>query len=254
MRRSLLPALLALMVIPSTMAFAQKPAFRVLAFYSTHEEPDHVEFAREAIQFYGALAKKDRYAFDVTTRWGDLNAANLSRYQVILWLDASPEQQNQRDVFEKYMENGGAWMGFHAAGYNDKSTHWPWFANFLGAVFYGNSWPPLPADLIVDDRQSPITRHLPAEFISPANEWYSWNPDPRADKNVKVLLTLDPVNYPLGLKDNLVGGDVPVVWTNTKYRMIYINMGHGDKIFSSPTQNRMFEDALLWLARAEKKR
>jgi hypothetical protein len=29
--------------------------------------------------------------------------------------------------------------------------------------------------------------------------------------------------------------------------MIYMNMGHGDKIFTNPQQNRLFEDALLWL-------
>jgi hypothetical protein len=26
-------------------------------------------------------------------------------------------------------------------------------------------------------------------------------------------------------------------------------MGHGDKIFTSPTQNFLFEDSLLWLAK-----
>jgi type 1 glutamine amidotransferase len=57
------------------------------------------------------------------------------------------------------------------------------------------------------------------------------------------------VNYPLGLKDIIRGGDLPVVWTNTKYKMIYMNMGHGDKIFTSPTQNFLFEDSLLWLAK-----
>jgi uncharacterized protein len=29
--------------------------------------------------------------------------------------------------------------------------------------------------------------------------------------------------------------------------MIYMNMGHGDKIFTDEHQNQMFEDALLWL-------
>jgi len=41
------------------------------------------------------------------------------------------------------------------------------------------------------------------------------------------------------------------VWTNTKYRMIYMNMGHGDKIFDDPHQNLFFEDALLWLAKKQ---
>jgi type 1 glutamine amidotransferase len=62
------------------------------------------------------------------------------------------------------------------------------------------------------------------------------------------LLTLAASNFPLGFKDTLTGGDIPVVWTNTKYKMIYMNMGHGDKIFSDANQNQMFEDALVWVA------
>ena len=38
-----------------------------------------------------------------------------------------------------------------------------------------------------------------------------------------------------------------MVWTNTKYRMIYMNMGHGDKVFDSPIQNQLFENEILWL-------
>jgi type 1 glutamine amidotransferase len=149
------------------------------------------------------------------------------------------------------MNHGGGWLGFHIAAYNDEGTHWPWFVDFLGgAVFYSNNWPPLPALLDVDDRASPVTKHLPAQFSSPANEWYIWRPSPRLSPNVKVLVTLDPSNYPLGLKDTIRGGDLPVVWTNTKYRMIYMNMGHGDKIFDDAQQNHLFEDALAWLGAA----
>jgi type 1 glutamine amidotransferase len=88
---------------------------------------------------------------------------------------------------------------------------------------------------------------LPATFLSPANEWYSWNPDPRKEPNIKVLMTLAPSNYPIGFKDTLAGGDIPVTWTNTKYKMLYTNVGHGDKIFTNPQQNLFFENALLWL-------
>jgi len=59
---------------------------------------------------------------------------------------------------------------------------------------------------------------------------------------VKVLVTLAPRNYPIGLKDTITGGDLPVVWTNKKYRMVYVNMGHGDRIFESAMQNNLFED------------
>ena len=242
----LLPALFCCALAAVSLGGA--PRARVLAFYATNVESDHVEFANQALQFFSGQARQHHFQFDSTTRWEDLNAQNLARYQVVLWLNDSPHTATTRDAFERYMTGGGAWLGFHVTGYNDKDTHWPWFVNFLGgAVFYSNNWPPLPAKLVVDDRTHPVTRHIPASFMAPANEWYIWKPSPRLNPDVKVLVTLDPANYPLGLKDTLISGDLPVVWTNTHYRMIYANMGHGDKIFSDPVQNRLFENALLYL-------
>jgi uncharacterized protein len=232
----------------SMSGFCQQSRFHVLAFYSTDVEKDHVIFAEEAIKFFAASAKAHGFDFSTTANWDDLNESRLKDVQVVLWLDDFPHTASQRTAFERYMSHGGGWLGFHIAAYNDESTHWPWFVDFLGGtVFYGNNWPPLPALLDVDDRSNPLTQHLPAQFTSPANEWYIWQPSPRLNRSVKVLLTLDQSNYPLGLKDTIQGGDVPVVWTNTRYRMIYMNMGHGDKIFDNPQQNRLFEDALIWL-------
>jgi type 1 glutamine amidotransferase len=242
-----LPAFLALMVT-TAVASAEPFPLHVLAFYSTNVERDHVDFALQALTFFSAAAKRDKFQFESTTNWDDLNPQRLKGVQIVMWLNDSAHTAQQRTAFEQYMEHGGGWFGFHFAAYNDSGTQWPWFVQFLGgAVFYGNNWPPLPAMLDVDDQASPVTRHLPPHFLSPANEWYSWRPNPRSNKDVKVLLTLDPSNFPLGFKDTLTGGDIPVVWTNTRYRMIYMNMGHGDKIFSDEHQNKMFEDALQWL-------
>jgi YVTN family beta-propeller protein len=227
-----------------------KSQFHVVAFYSPKAEPDHVQFAEGALQFFSAVAARDNFTFDSTTDWANMNPSYLKKYQVVIWLNDSPSAPEQRLAFQQYIEAGGAWLGFHASGYNDKDTNWPWFVDFLGgAVFHINSWPPLPARLIVDDRTHPATANLPDAFVAPANEWYIWKPSPRLNKDVRVLLTFDPSNYPLGLKDVLTSGDLPVVWTNTKYKMIYMNMGHGDKIFTNLTQNKLFEDAIVSLGR-----
>jgi type 1 glutamine amidotransferase len=245
-------AVFALMAAPA-MVLAEPPTLHVLAFYSTNVERDHVDFAQQALAFFADAAKRDNFQFELTTNWDDLNPQRLQGVQVVVWLNDSAHTAQQRAAFEQYMEHGGGWFGFHFAAYNDSGTHWPWFVQFLGgAVFYGNSWPPLPAMLDIDDKKSPVTRHLPAHFLSPANEWYSWQPNPRTNKEVKVLLTLSPSNFPLGFKDTLTGGDIPVVWTNTKYRMIYMNMGHGDRIFSDALQNQLFEDALQWVGASTK--
>lgn len=232
----------------SKPALSQSKSFRVLAFYSTNVEQDHVDFALQAIPFFRAMAKRDHFDFTATADWNEMNPQVLSHYQVILWLDDVPAKAAQRKAFESYMKHGGAWMGFHIAGYLSSRQEWPWFADFLGAVFSGNSWPPLPATVDIDDPSHPAMRGLPPSYLAPANEWYSWKPDPRNSRNIRVLMTLAPSNYPLGFKDTLVcGDDVPIVWTNVKYKMIYANMGHGDMIFNSTQQNRLFEKALLWL-------
>jgi type 1 glutamine amidotransferase len=237
-----------LLVFPVPSGSQQKPAFHVLAFYTDKGEPDHIEYAKQAKAFYSDLAKKHNFSFEATTHWEDLNSEKLKNIQIVMWINDFPQKPEQRAAFENYMKNGGAWLGFHVSAYNDEDTHWPWLLEFLGGgVFYGNEWPPLPAKLFVDDRTHPATRRLGATLDAPANEWYLWKPSPRRNKDVKVLLTLSPENYPIGLKDALTEGDLPVVWTNTKFRMIYMNMGHGDKIFTGTEQNKLFEDALLWL-------
>jgi uncharacterized protein len=237
----------ALCLTASLPVLAQQKTFHVLAFYSTTVEGDHVEFALQAIPFFKAMAARDHFEFRTTKNWNDMNTGILSRYQVVMWLDDRPSTPAQRRAFRNYMEHGGGWLGFHIAGYMSGRDEWPWFADFIGTVFSGNSWPPLPAKIKVDDTTHPATKGFPASFESPANEWYSWSPDPRLSPGIKVLMTLDPSNYPIGFKDTLTHGDIPVVWTNTRYRMLYTNMGHGSRIFDSNLQNQFFENALLWL-------
>jgi uncharacterized protein len=251
-RRKIL-ILLVTILLCTFLSAAQQADFHVLVLYSTKTEPDHVQFSDGALEFFKSIAAKDHFTLDATTNWDDLNAANLSKYQVVVWLNDFPNNDAQRQAFQQYVDHGGAWLGFHVSAYNDSDTHWPWFVNFLGGgVFDTNSWPPLPAKLVVDDRSHPVTAGLPVTYESPSNEWYIWKPSPRLNPDVHVLVTLDPSNYPLGLKDVLLGGDLPVVWTNTKYKMLYMNMGHGNKVLTSPTQNKMFENAILWLGTGAK--
>lgn len=241
------------MLISSISLKAQFPRFKVLAFYNKHVEQAHVEFANTAIKFFKELTVGDGFVFDTTSNMNDLNATKLKNYRLIMMINDIPSDRAQREALRQYMEDGGGWMGFHVAGYNDRDTHWPWFVSFLGgAVFYRNNWPPMPAKLIIDDVNHPVTKGLPKTFTAPSNEWYQWKPSPRENKNVKVLATLSPDNYPFGLKDILPGGDTPVIWTNTKYRMIYLNMGHGPYIFTDATQNRLIIAAFKWVVATDK--
>jgi type 1 glutamine amidotransferase len=239
----------AIAVAPSNGRVANRGT-RVLVFYTDKGEPDHVEFARQALRFLKDHASRDKVQIEFAINWKDLNEENLKNVRLVIWLNDFPTTPEVRSAFEQYMEGGGGWLGFHVSAYNDADTHWPWFVKFLGGgAFYGNNWPPLTAKLNVDAPGHPVTRQLPLSFTAPSNEWYIWRPSPRENPDVQVLLTLDAKNYPMGLKDTITAGDLPVVWTNKRYRMVYMNMGHGDKIFASDVQNRLIENSLLWLSR-----
>mgnify|MGYP003011664620 FL=1 len=233
--------------------YAKAPRFKALIYYTQHAEEAHVQFAEQATTFFKKLNYGDGFVLDITTDFSKYPYEKLKEYNVIIMLNTSPNTKAERDAFEQYMENGGGWVGFHAAAYNDKNTHWPWFVKFLGGgVFYCNNWPPQPVLVEVDNEEHPVTKNLPASFVAPASEWYQWTPSPRRNKDVEVLLSLSPKNYPLGIKDVVNFGDFPIVWSNKNYRMIYLNMGHGDEEFIDGTQNLLLVNAFRWVVSKDK--
>ena len=228
--------------------YARAPRFKALLHYEPHAEPAHVQFDEQAIRFFQKLTYGEGWTLDVTKSLAGYPYERLKAYSILISLNAMPGGEAQRDAFRRYMEHGGGWMGFHASGYNDGHTQWPWFNDFLGCgTFYCNNWPPQPALVECDTTEHPVTRTLPAQFVAPASEFYQWNPSPRLNPDVTVLLSISQKMYPFGIKDVVKWGDFPVVWTNNKYRMIYLNMGHGDEGFIDATQNLLFVNAFRWI-------
>lgn len=228
--------------------YAKQPRFKALLVYSDTAEPAHVEFANDAIDFFKRLTVGDGWILDVSNTFAGYDYERLKEYNTLIVINISPAPGAEREAFEEYMENGGGWLGFHAAGYNDASTHWPWFNAFLGCgTFYCNNWPPQPVLLTLDNTDSAITRNLPSEFVAPESEWYQFNPSPRVNPDVEIIASISPRNYPLGIKDVVKSGDFPVAWRNRNYRMVYLNYGHGDREFTDATQNLMTTNAFRFV-------
>jgi hypothetical protein len=266
-----------LLAVVTCLAFqseAQTTKFKVIAFYTAKNDQAHISFVHQANKWFPKVAKENGFNYDSTNDWTKLNSKFLSQYQVILFLDTRPEDSAQRDAFKKYMDNGGAWIGFHFAGFaltpSDFNQDWDWYHNeFLGAgQFKSNTWRPTSAVLKVEDRNYPVTKNLPETFKTAPNEWYRWEKDLRINPNIKILMSIDPSSFPLGTgpKPDEIwhSGYYPVVWTNKNYKMLYVNMGHNDidyenktnkelsYAFSSESQNQFLIDALLWLGDEKK--
>ncbi|GAA4497556.1 hypothetical protein GCM10023172_12710 [Hymenobacter ginsengisoli] len=251
-------------------AQGSKPAtFRVIAFFTGKNDLAHVDFVHEANQWFPQQAAQHGFAYDTTSDWQNLNASFLARYQVVVFLDTRPDQPAQRAAFQDYMDHGGAWLGFHFAAFaltpSAYPQNWDWYhTQFLGTGEYaGNTWRPTLATLRVQDRRHPTTQKLPATFASAPNEWYKWTRDLRRNPDIDILLAIDPSSFPLGTgpKPHEIWheGYYPVAWTNRRYRMVYLNMGHNDmdyehgtnrplsSTFSSPAQSQFILQSLLWL-------
>ena len=260
-----------------TSARPREPEFRVIAFFTAKEDQAHISFVHEAVRWFPGVAATHHFQFDTTSNWSNLNDRFLLDYQVVVFLDTRPEDSGQRAAFQKYMEHGGAWMGFHFAGFaltpSAVPANWDWYHNqFLGAGSYvSNTWRPTAAVLRVEDPTHPATTHLPATFRSSPNEWYRWEKDLRRNADIAILVSIDSSSFPLGTgpkpQEIWHGGYYPVVWTNRKYRMIYFNFGHNDidyehkydttnktlsHTLGNPVQDRLIVDALLWLGGAQR--
>lgn len=229
--------------------YAKSPRFNVLIYYSDSAEEAHVQFAEQAIDFFHHLSYGEGFTYEVTTSLTK-HIDSLADFDLIIDINAMPSDDNERKAFQHYIENGGGWIGFHAAAYNDLNTNWAWFNDFLGAgTFSCNTWPPQPALMDVAGGDiHPVTRNLPSSFVAPACEWYQWNDSPETRKNVEVLVSLSQKNYPIGIKDVVSFGEFPIVWSNKDYRMIYLNIGHGDVEFTDATQNLLIVNAFRWIA------
>src|SRR5258708_7168192 len=107
------------------------PPTKVLLFYSLNVEADHMLFATDALRFFAQEADKHDFRVEATTNWADLNEENLKQYKLVVWLNGTPPAA-QQPAFQRYMENGGAWLGFHVAGFNMSNSRWTWFREFLG--------------------------------------------------------------------------------------------------------------------------
>lgn len=248
----------------ASAAHGAAPAFKVIAFYNGTWDAAHIDFVKEANKWFPRTAAQHNFTYRATTDWNLLANGGVNDYQVVLFLDDAPDTAAQRAGFERYMRAGGGWMGFHVSAFTTDAGSWPWYHDtFLGSGnFRSNTWGPTTAVLRTENRTHPSVTGLPATFTSSVSEWYSWSRDLRTNPDIKVLASVDPTSFPLGTDPNQswYSGYYPILWTNSRYRMLYANFGHNamdyatdtrlSSTFASPTQNRFLVDGLKWLGGA----
>jgi uncharacterized protein (TIGR03437 family) len=174
------------------------------------------------------LGLANGFVVDATEDGSLFNDANLARYRSVVFLSTTGDvlDATQQAAFERYLQNGGGFVGIHSA--SDTEYGWPWYGGLVGAYFQGH--PDIqPARVRIEDRLHPSTSGLPAEWDR-TDEWYNFQTNPRG--RVKVLADLDEKTYVGGT----MGADHPIAWCQFYGggRAWYTAGGHTTQSYSEP--------------------
>ena len=240
----------------------------------------HADFAQDANKWFSEKGKELGFTYEFSKDFSKLNDNDLANYDLVMFLNNRPYGKDQQAAFERFMENGGAWMGFHCCTFSmidDKENnpdYWAWYQDeFVGCGNYvKNTWNPTSEPLKVETYNHPATENLYPEdgtIKSAPCEWYGWEYDLFGNDDITVLLTLNPTKEnPAG--DNPTPGKeyeiwyegcYPIAWANKNYNMVYMNWGHNlrpynngtegtkSSTFTSEDQNKFMIDAMFGLTK-----
>ena len=217
----------------------------------TERGGQHGGFTDAGLKWLAAEGAKGNFSITEINNARNITEAYLSQFSLVIQLDFPPYTwpKEAEDAFVKYIEEGrGGWIGFHHAtllGEFDGYPMWQWFSDFMGGVRFKNYIAPL-ADgtLIVEDKQHPVMKGVPASFVVPDDEWYTYDKSPRP--NVHVLANVDESSYTPA--SDIKMGDHPVVWVNEskKARNVYFQIGHSSKLYETEGFTTMFRNAINW--------
>ena len=179
-------------------------------------------------------------------------ARNLNYFDAIFFfgvreIDLDPQQR--ADLLSFVRDDGKGFVATHAAA--TAFFSWPQFGDMLGARFDEHPWGISEATVVVEDRSSPMSRHLPASFAV-VDEHYQLKDFSRA--NVHVLARLDAAK--LDLKAPLVhrtDHDFAAAYTKSygKGRVFYSTLGHPRELWDQPWLQTMYFEAMKWALRLQ---
>src|SRR5258706_198325 len=218
---------LALLASVSVLAArAQQP--RVLVFSKT-EKFRHSSIPN-GIAAIRKLGQENGWAVDTTEDAGAFTQKNLARYSVVVFLSTTGDVLNamQQDVFERYIQAGGGYVGVHSA--TDTEYDWPWYGRLAGAYFNGHPGNPnvRKGSYRVLDTTHVSTQGLPTRFDR-EDEFYNFK---SIDPTIHVLIEIDEKSYEGGTN----GEHHPMSWYHdfAGGRAWYTNMGHTEATYTEP--------------------
>lgn len=212
------------LVLLGSFSACKKP-MHVLVFFETKGYyHTSIPTGVAAIQQWGQAQK---VGIDTTSNSELFTKQDLTKYSAIIFLNTTGDVFNEAEqiAFQKYIEQGGGFVGIHAA--TDTEYDWPWYNHLVGAYFKSH---PKQQDAVVQvaNADHPATKKLPTTWKR-WDEWYNFK---SIQSDLKVLLTVDESSYQGG--EN--GASHPISWYHKvgKGRAFYTALGHTNESYTDP--------------------
>ncbi|GAA3634741.1 ThuA domain-containing protein [Flavivirga jejuensis] len=216
---------LALFILCNTVYAQEAEVSSVIVFSKTAAyRHQSIEIGLEALKKLGI---DNNFLVDATED-ADTLIKNLNNYKVVVFLSTSGDifNENQQKAFKKYIENGGGFVGIHAA--TDTEYDWPWYGKLIGAYFAGH---PKQQDAVINIVNHD---HKATSFLGDTwhkfDEWYNYK---QIRSNINVLMTLDETSYSGGKN----GENHPISWFHEHEggRVFHTGLGHTKESYTDET-------------------
>ena len=198
------------------------------------------------------LGNKEGWTTTATSNSEAFTSANLPQYDAVVWLNTSGNgllTAAQQDAFEAYIQDGGGFVGVHAATDTYRDGSWPWYNELVGGIVQiSPNHTANNTNATMDVVNShPAVAHL-GDTWNKDEEYYYW------ERNGGFLFAgnIDLLRV-RSTGSNSYDAPRPVTWYK-EYdggRSFYTALGHNASDYQNNSNFRtMVQEAILWAAGA----
>jgi type 1 glutamine amidotransferase len=206
----------------SSTKVSKKP---VILVFSLTKGYHHASIA-DGIIAIKKLGLENRFTVDTTTDVDLFTPENLKKYKALVFLSPTGTgifNDEQKSAFKQYINNGGGFIGIHAA--TDCNFEWEWYGKMVGGFF--DSHPKVQdAKLNIIEPKNKIVKGLPQPWPH-KDEWYNFK---SFNTSVNVLIKVDETSYQGGTMKN----DHPISWYHNFEggKVFYTALGHTKECYT----------------------
>jgi len=181
------------------------------------------------------------------------NAKNLDWFDAVVFYttgELDMDESQKADLLSFVRDDGKGFVGVHSAP--DTFYKWPEYGEMIGGYFDGHPWDTFKAPILIEDPNSPMTKHFAAGEFVVNDEIYQvrdWSRD-----KVRVLMRLnedklDLTNEKIKPRIKRTDKDWAVTWIKSygKGRVLYSTLGHTYEAWDNKDVAKMYLEGLKWV-------